>query len=77
MFIPLCFFKLEMDYGFALSQRQKKKNPNQPNQPLVLSSVLCFEFVFLNNQSLGWVFFFLFLSFFILVREGLGFNLPL
>lgn len=62
---------------FCTESATKKKNPNQPNQPLVLSSVLCFEFVFLNSQSLGWVFFSCFFLFFILVREGLGFNLPL
>lgn len=51
------------------SATKKKKNPNQPNQPLVLSSVLCFEFVFLNSQSLGWVFFFP-VSFFFLYWLG-------
>lgn len=76
VFTPLCLFRLEMGYGFTLSQGEKTttKPTNHSLSHLLFVSV----FAFLNSQSLFWNSFFFF-PFFLFAwgKEGLGFNLPL
>lgn len=73
VFISLCLFKLEMGYGFALSQGEK--TTTKPTNHSFFHLLFVSVFVFLNSQSLFWnslfCLFFLF-SFSYGARKGWG-----
>lgn len=70
VFIPLCLFRLEMGYGFTLSQGEKTttKPTNHSFSLLLFVSVIAF----LNSQSLFWNSFFFPFSFSHGARKGWG-----
>lgn len=59
VFIPLCLFKLEMGYGFALSQGEKQQW-NQPTTHSLIGSLFLFSHFWIASLSSGIPFFFLF-----------------
>lgn len=73
VFISLCLFKLEMGYGFALSQGEK--TTTKPTNHSLFHLLFVSVFVFLNSQSLFWnsfFFVFFFFSFSYGARKGWG-----